>query len=124
MSTVIDEEWKSLFQNNPKIQAFAVCKDGTIVWQTSNWSLVEEGHELTTAAETAAASIHANGVKYNRIASSTGSYVATSEKNRGHFLMALVEGKTWVMAWATADSVPELAAIDVSRTALKLIGRL
>ncbi|RDE10739.1 MAG: hypothetical protein C4K49_12930 [Candidatus Thorarchaeota archaeon] len=123
MSTVIDEEWKNLFQNNPKIQAFAVCRDGTILWQTSNWSLVEDGRELTTAAETAAASILANGVKYSRIASSPGSYVATSQNN-GHFLMALVEGKTWLMAWATADSVPELAAIDVSRTALKLIGRL
>jgi len=124
VSTIISDEWKSLFESNPKLQAFAVCKDGRIIWQTSNWDLVTEAQDLAQAAESAAPSVRANGLKYSRISSSPESYLGVSGGNKGHFLMALVQGETWVMAWASADSIPELAIIDLSRTAIRLAGKV
>ena len=124
VSTVVSDEWKSLFQSNPKLQAFAVCKDGSIVWQTSNWDLVSEAQNLARAPETAAPFVYANKIKYSRTASSQESYIGTSGGNKGHFLMALVQGKTWVMASAAVDSIPELAIIDLSRTAVRLIDKV
>jgi hypothetical protein len=124
MSTAISDEWKSLFESNPRFQAFAVCKDGTIVWQTSNWNLVSEAKDLVRAPDTAAPSVQANKVKYSRIASSQESYVGTSGGSKGHFLMALVQGKTWLMALVAPESVPELAIVDLSRSAIRLIDKV
>jgi hypothetical protein len=124
MSTVIDNEWKSLFESNPGFQAFAVCKDGAIVWQTGNWNLVSEAKDLVRAPDTAAPTVQANKVKYSRIASTQESYIGTSGGNKGHFLMALVQGKTWLLAIVRPESIPELAVIDLSRSAIRLIGKV
>jgi hypothetical protein len=124
MSTVIDGEWKSLFESNPGFQAFAVCKDGAIIWQTSNWNLVSEARELARAPDNAVPSVQANKIKYSRIASSQESYIGTSGGNKSHLLMALVQGKTWLMALVAPESIPELAIIDLSRSAIRLIDRV
>jgi hypothetical protein len=124
MSTVIDGEWKSLFESNHGFQAFAVCKDGTIVWQTSNWNLVSEARELARAPDNAVPYVQANKIKYSRIASSQESYIGTSGGNKGHFLMALVQGKTWLMALVAPESIPELAIVDLSRSAIRLIDKV
>ncbi|RDE13135.1 MAG: hypothetical protein C4K47_06615 [Candidatus Thorarchaeota archaeon] len=124
MSTVIGDEWKSLFENNPGFQAFAVCKDGVIIWQTTNWDLVNEAKELAQAPDAAAQSVQVNKVKYSRVASSQESYIGTSGGDEGHFLMTLVQGKTWLMALVAPESLPELAIIDLSRSAIRLIDKV
>lgn len=124
MSTVISDEWKSLFESNPRFQAFAVCKDGAIVWQTSNWNLVGDAMNLARAPDDAAPWVQANKVKYARIASSQESFIGTSGGNKGHFLMALVQGKTWLMALVSSESVPELAIVDLLRSAIRLIDKV
>lgn len=38
--------------------------------------------------------------------------------------MRKVESGTWLIAWAQTDSEPELAIIDLARTALTLKGQI
>ena len=120
----IDNEWKLLYSHNPKIQAFAVLKEAKILWQTSNWDLVSVSIELANAPGSAAPSVTINSVEYKRIKSNPTSYIATADKDQGHLLMAEIEKDTWVVAWATADSVPELAFIDAAKTAIQLMRRV
>jgi hypothetical protein len=124
MDMTIDNEWKLLYSHNPKIQAFAVLKEAKILWQTSNWDLVSVSIELANAPGSAAPSVTINNVEYQRIKSSPTSYIASADKDQGHLLMAEVEKDTWVVAWATADSVAELAFIDVAKTAIQLMRRV
>lgn len=126
MSDPIGDEWKLLYSNNPKIQAFAVCKDSQIIWQTHNLhqNLVNEVEQLTVAPSSTSSSVSINGITYKRVSSSSDSYLATADNNQGHFLMYKIEGKTWVLAWAAPDSVPELTIVDVARTAISLAGKL
>ena len=126
MSDLIDDEWNLLYSNNPKIQAFAVCKDSQIIWQTHNLhqNLVNEVEQLTVAPSSASSSVSINGIIYKRVSSSSESYLATANNNQGHFLMHKIEGKSWVLAWAAPDSIPELTIVDVARTALSLVGKL
>ncbi|MFX0107397.1 MAG: hypothetical protein ACFE7R_03870 [Candidatus Hodarchaeota archaeon] len=119
----IDNEWKLLYSNNPKIQAFAVLKSGEIIWQTSNWDLVSVAKELSEASIKEIPRITISDVKYDRVTSSPEMYIASSE-NQGHLIMALVEKDAWVIAWATQDSAPELAVIDLSKLAVQLMRRL
>ena len=95
MSDLIDNEWKLLYSNNPKIQAFAVCKDSQIIWQTHNLhqNLVNEVEQLTVAPSLASSSVSINGITYKRVRSSSESYLATAENNQGHFLMHKIEGR-------------------------------
>ncbi|MHA1904971.1 MAG: hypothetical protein ACXADL_16005 [Candidatus Thorarchaeota archaeon] len=124
MSDVIDKEWDNLYTCNPKIQAFAVCDGPSIVWQTSNWNLVKDIDKLFDAPSTAASKVKANGVDYSRVTSDDTSYIASAKKDRGHFIMVQVENDIWVMAWVIASSIPELALIDLSKTAVALQNRL
>lgn len=124
MEADIERVWSTLYTNNPKIQAFAVARGSTIVWQTSNWDLVFEAESLVSAPPSAASSVKVNGLTYRRVSSSPEFYVSTADKNQGHFIMALVDESTWLMAWATADSAPELTVIDLGRAAISLIGKV
>ncbi|MFW9967950.1 MAG: hypothetical protein ACFFEA_12425 [Candidatus Thorarchaeota archaeon] len=124
MDITIDNEWNLLYSYNPKIQAFAILKNGEIIWQTSNWDCVPAVAELSDAPASARESVEVGGVKYKRVTSSKESYVATADKNQGHLLMSRIEVGIWVIAWATSDSIPELTLIDLSRTAVQLMRRL
>ncbi|NHJ12637.1 MAG: hypothetical protein EAX95_03135 [Candidatus Thorarchaeota archaeon] len=125
MDTTIDNEWKLLYSHNPKIQAFAIMKNGEIIWVTSNWgNLVDATESLATASSSGAPAISAGGVTYKLVAADDQSYIATADSNQGHLLMALVENDTWAIAWATPDSVPELAIVDLAKTAIQLMRRL
>ncbi len=124
MEADIERVWSTLYTNNPKIQAFAVARGSTIVWQTSNWDLVSEAESLVNAPSSAASSVKVNGLTYRRVVSGPEFYVSTADRNQGHFLMALVDGSTWLMAWATADSAPDLTVVDLGRAAISLIGKV
>ena len=121
MSIPIDEAWNMLYEANPKIQALALCKGTEIVWQTKNWDLVRDATKLVEAPTNASGSVKISGVEYYRVTSSVEAYIASSKKDKGHFLMAKVAGTTWLMAWVTSDAVPELAMVDISYVALKLV---
>jgi hypothetical protein len=124
MAPTIDEEWNLLYTHNPKIQAFAVCKPSEILWITSNWDLAPDLENVMNAANNATPSVTVGGVVYNRVESSAEFYVASSDNNQGHLLMYLIELKTWAVAWAASDSIPELAITDLGISATKLKGNV
>ena len=122
MESAISRQWYQLYENNPKIQAFAVSKGKEIVWQTENWNLLEDIEALLDAPKTAANKLTIGGVKYKRITSTQDSYIATSGENQGHLLMVRIDDMSWVIAWAEDSSIPELAIIDLSKAAIHLKG--
>jgi len=124
LSLVIGNEWNILFANNPKIHAFAVVKDGKIIWQTDNWNLVEDIKSIMKTVEKESSELSSGGVIYKRIASSKDTYVATADGKKGHFLLVRIEGNIWAIAFAAPSSVPELTMIDIKKTAIKLRGSL
>ena len=122
MVSIIEDEWAKLYSSNPRMQRFAVCKESIIVWQTGNWNLVNDILVLAQAPKNAADTVNVNGVTYRRASSSSDSYVATAENNQGHFLMASIDRTAWLLGWATPESIPELAVIDLARSAIRLKG--
>jgi hypothetical protein len=124
VEAVIESMWQILYSNNQKIQAFAVTKDSVVVWQTSNWNPAESVGSVLDAVTSAGASVTLNKVKYDRISSNAHSYVATNGQGQGHFLTAQVEKGVWLLAWATPDSTPELAVVDLLKTAVDLRGQI
>ncbi|MFW9911297.1 MAG: hypothetical protein ACFFEU_02445 [Candidatus Thorarchaeota archaeon] len=124
MDMTIDNEWNMLYSHNPKIQAFAILKNGEIIWQTSNWDCVPAAAALTDAPASARESVEIGGVKYKRVTSTQESYIATADKDQGHLLMSRVEVGIWLIAWATHDSIPDLTLIDLSKTAVQFMRRL
>ncbi|MFX1604834.1 MAG: hypothetical protein ACFFDD_02900 [Promethearchaeota archaeon] len=124
MTLVIGHEWNLLFANNPKIHAFAVAKDGAVIWQTDNWDLVEEISDILDAADKDRTKVTTGGVTYKRVSSSDDSYVATADDNKGHLILVLIDEHSWAIAFAAPSSVPELAIIDIRKTAIKLRGHV
>ncbi len=122
MGSIIEDEWAKLYSSNPRVQRFAVCVESLIVWQTGNWDLVHDISDLAQAPKDAADSVNVNGVTYRRISSSSDSYVATADSNQGHFLMASIDRTAWLLGWATPESIPELAVIDLARSAIRFKG--
>jgi hypothetical protein len=115
----IDDIWKDLYSQNSRIQAFAVSANSEIVWQTANWDLVGPVGVLLAAPIEEAPFVNINGVEYQRVASSPSSYIASAKGTNGHFLMERGTGDIWLMAWASPEADPELAAIDLAYAALK-----
>ena len=124
MTLVIGHEWNLLFANNPKIHAFAVAKDGAIIWQTENWDLVEEINGILKAADKDSSKVTSGGVTYNRVASSDDSYIATADDDKGHLILVLIDENSWAIAFAAPTAIPELAVIDVKKTVLQLRGHM
>ena len=120
MSSTIENEWNQLFANNPKIQAFAVSKEGAIVWQTENWDLVEDVNAIMKALKDDKSKVTVGAVKYKRISSSSDSYIATTDDNKGHLLIVKIDEASWAIAFAAPHAVPELSIIDVMKTAIQL----
>ncbi len=124
MESAISQQWYQLYENNPKIQAFAVAKEGEIVWQTENWNLLEDIKSIIRAPETAAGKVSANGVKYKRARSAQDFYIGTAGSGEGHLLIVKINDSSWVIAWAESSAVPELTIIDLTKTAIHLKGNL
>ena len=124
MNETIGNEWNQLYANNPKVQAFAVSKEGTIVWQTENWNLVEDVSVIIKVLEEDKSKVTVGGVKYKRVSSSADSYIATADDNKGHLLIVKIDEKVWGIAFATPTAVPELSIIDVTKTAIQLKGHV
>lgn len=124
MESAISRQWYQLYENNPKIQAFAVVKEGEIVWQTENWNLLEDIKSIILAPETAAGKVSVNGVKYKRAKSAQDYYIGTAGSDKGHLLIVKINDSSWAVAWAESSAVPELSIIDLTKTAIHLKGNL
>lgn len=124
MESAISRQWYQLYENNPKIQAFAVAKEGAIVWQTENWNLLKDIKSIILAPETAAGKVSANGVKYKRAKSTQDYYIGTAGSDEGHLLIVKINDSSWAVAWAESSAVPELTIIDLKKTAIHLKGNL
>ena len=118
----IDDTWRYLYSSNPKIQAFAVSEGTNIIWQTDNWNLVKDIESVFDILTNGGPTMRISKVEYDTVHSSEDTFYATSN-GKGHFMMAQVEKQTntWLLAWASADSVPELAIIDLRYAAKKLV---
>ena len=124
MNSTIGNEWNQLYSNNSKIQAFAVTKDGAIVWQTDNWDLVEDVNAIMKALKDDKSKVSVGGVKYKKISSSTDSYIATADDNKGHLFIVKIDKASWAIAFAALHAVPELSIIDVMKAAIQLINHV
>lgn len=124
MSSTIGNEWNQLYSNNPKIQAFAVAKDGAIIWQTDNWDLVEDVDGIMKAIKDNKSKVTVGGLKYKQVASSEDSYLATADNDQGHLLIVEIDDNAWAIAFAIHTAVPELSVIDVRKTAVELKGHV
>jgi len=124
LESAISRQWYQLYENNPKIQAFAVAKEGAIVWQTENWNLLEDIKSIIQAPEKAAGNVSANGVKYKRAKSAKDYYIGTAGSDKGHLLIVKINDSSWAIAWAESSAVPELTIIDLTKTAIHLKGNL
>lgn len=124
MESAIGRQWYQLYENNSKLQAFAVIKGSEVVWQTENWNLVEDVKAILNAQKSDSSKVSAAGVKYKRVQRDEDSYIATADKEQGHLLLARIDDEAWAVAWAEATSVPELALIDLVRTAIVLKGSI
>ena len=124
MESVISRQWYQLYENNPKIQAFAVAKDGVIAWQTENWDLLEDIKSIIEAPQKAAGNVSAGGVKYKRVRSAKDFYIGSAGSDKGHLLIVKINDSSWAVAWADPSAVPELTIIDVTKTAIHLKGNI
>ncbi len=122
MESAISRQWYQLYENNPKIQAFAVAKGNEIIWQTENWNLLDDVAALLDAPKSAASKLTVCGVRYKRITSTQDLYIASSGDKQGHLLMARIDEKSWAIAWTEDSSIPELAIIDLTKAAIHLKG--
>ena len=105
-------------------QAFAVAKDGAIIWQTENWDLIEDIKEIVNAPQSAAGKVNAGGVKYKRVRSAQDFYIGSADSNQGHLLVVKINDSSWAIAWAESSAVPELTIIDVTKTSIHLKGNI
>jgi hypothetical protein len=124
LESAISRQWYQLYENNPKIQAFAVAKDGVIVWQTKNWDLLEDIKSIVEAPVKASGKVSAGGVKYKRVRSAKDFYIGISESDGGHLLVVQINDSGWVVAWAESSAVPELTIIDITKAAIHLKGNI
>ena len=124
MNAAIGNEWTQLYANNPKIQAFAVSKEGAIIWQTENWDLVDDVSVIMKTLEEDKSKVSVGGVKYKRVSSSADSYIATADDDKGHLLIVKIEEKVWAIAFAAPTAVPELSIIDVTMATIQLKGHV
>jgi hypothetical protein len=124
LSSTIGNEWNQLYTNNPKIQAFAVAKEGSIVWQTENWDLVEDAKGIMKAIKDEKSKVSVGGVKYKRVSSTEDSYIATADNDQGHIFLVKIDDSVWAIAFASHTAVPELSVIDVEKTAVQLKGHV
>ena len=105
--------------HNSKIQAFAMIVKKEIVWQTDNWNLVDEVDQLLEAILLSKDELEISNVRYTIISQTDNTLIATSSEGNGHILMAAAKNNTWLVGWATPDSVPELTIIDLQYAASK-----
>jgi len=119
LESAISRQWYQLYENNPKIQAFAIAKGEEIIWQTENWNLLEDIKQIVAAPKEATSNVSAFGVKYKKVTSSPDTYIG-SAANKGHLLIVRINEKGWAIAWADPTSVPELALIDLTKAAVHL----
>lgn len=124
MESAISRQWYQLYENNPKIQAFAVAKEGLIVWQTENWDLTEDIKSIIEAPQKAIGKVSAGGVKYKRVRSAKDFYIGSSGSDAGHLLIVKINEFSWAVAWAESSAVPELTIIDITKTAINLKGSI
>ena len=124
LESAISRQWYQLYENNPKIQAFAVAKEGEIVWQTENWNLLEDIKSIIEAPGKAAGKVSAGGVKYKRVRSAQDFYIGSAGSDEGHLLIVKINDSSWAVAWAESTAVPELTIIDITKAAIHLKGNI
>ncbi|MHA1135142.1 MAG: hypothetical protein ACTSSE_01505 [Candidatus Thorarchaeota archaeon] len=124
MESAISRQWYQLYENNPKIQAFAVAKEGAIVWQTENWDLTEDIKSIVEAPQKASGKVSAGDVKYKRVRSAKDFYIGSSGNDAGHLLIVKINDSSWAVARTESSAVPELTIIDVTKAAIHLKGNI
>lgn len=122
---VMDAYTQAYNSSGQMVQAFGVIKgDGSVLWQSNNWSLEADARNLVAAVNNRAASVVQNQVKYSTMRTSPESLVARSIQGNGILILARIEDDKWVVAWASPDAAPDGVYVDVDRAAKSLKGRI
>jgi hypothetical protein len=90
-----------------------------VIWQTSNWNVIEDGPIIVDMAKNDAPKITQGGIDYTHVASSKDYYVATAGE-KGHLLISNIDKNRSMVGWAAPDSDPELAIVDLCYHAISL----
>jgi len=107
------------------VQAFGVINtDGSVVWQSNNWDLTSDAKSLISAVMNRSPSITQNQVKYSTMRTSPESLVAKNISGNGILILAKIDDRRWVVAWANGAASPDGIYVDVDRAAKYLIGKL
>ena len=122
---VMDAYTQAYNSSGQMVQAFGVIKgDGSVLWQSNNWSLEADAQSLVSAVNNRAASVTQNQVKYSTMRTSPESLVARSIQGNGILILAKIEDDKWVVAWAAPDAAPDGVYVDIDRAAKSLKGRI
>lgn len=74
---------------NPNVTAVAIISlEGQVMWQTSNWNVVDDAPNLIAAWRDKAPSILVQGIKYSTLSATDERLVATNISGMGHIIMA------------------------------------
>lgn len=85
---------------------------------------MEDIKSIIEAPQKAAGKVSANGVKYKRVRSAQDFYIGSSGPEEGHLLIVKINDSSWAVAWADSSAVPELAIIDMTKSAIHLKGNI
>lgn len=123
MESAIESVWNDLYTNNSKIQAFAVVRNASVIWQTANWNPAAEIGAIMSSVNHASPTLSLGGMTYNRTSSDSDSYIA-SAGNNGHVLITRMQSDLWMLAWAASNADPDLSLIDLKKAAIDLLKKI
>ncbi len=122
---IMDAYTQAYNASGQMVQAFGVIRsDGTVLWQSNNWSLEADAGILVNAVANKATSITQNQVKYMTMRTSPESLVARNLSGNGILVLARIDADKWVVAWAAPDAAPDGIYVDVDRAAKYLKGKI
>lgn len=106
---------------NPNVTAVAIISlEGQVMWQTSNWNVVDDAPNLIAAWRDKAPSILVQGIKYSTLSATDERLVATNISGMGHIIMATARYRALLMAYVTPQGDTQGSYVDVSRAAAQL----
>ncbi|MFX1234187.1 MAG: hypothetical protein ACFFBY_06450 [Promethearchaeota archaeon] len=123
IKSIIDDLGIAAFEANIKIAALAVMSNnGTLVYQTSNWDLINQTDVILNVMR-GELSFILNDVKYSVIEVTTEGIIGTNDNGLGHVILVPFQGGLLV-SYAMPQADPHNAMSFLRRYTMKLNGKL
>jgi len=116
------EAWVNyMIQNDKTILAVAVVRnDGTVMYCTSNWSIV--GPEILTAIQSKPPSLVIQGVKYSTLQATDHHLVATNVRGQGSVVISAARDKGYIIAYISPKGDVQGAYLEVAKASANIGG--